>query len=176
MSFFGREKVIIVDNFNYRGPHVLSSTYTAGDAVGSGDALYVAIQDVPVNTAITDRDYWVNGLRGERGPVGYPPLIQFTDDGTTFYNPPATSLTIGYRYSLDNGASWSGFIRTKGNVGPRGLQGEGLEPSDARLRSVINAYLIANGIITQELVQELINNTLRAVTDASIFAEGFVFC
>ena len=172
MSFFGREKVIIVDNWNYRGPHVASQTYAAGDAVGSGDALYVAIQDVPANTAITDTNYWVSGLQGPVGPVGPPPLIQFSDDGTTFYDPPATSLTIGYRYSQDTGASWSGFIQTKGNVGPRGFRGEGLEPSNDRLNALIDAYLQSGNYITQNTALELVNNVLRAVTDASIFAEA----
>ena len=172
MSFFGEQRIVVIDNFNYRGPHDATQTYAAGDAVGSGSTLKVAIQAVPANTAITDTNYWVDGLQGPRGEVGYPPLIQFTNDGTTYYLPPATSLTIGYRYSTDNGSTWSEFIRTKGNPGIQGLQGIGIEPSNTRLDDLIQARLVANGIITEAVVQNLINNTLRAVTDASIFAEA----
>ena len=172
MSFFGEQRIVVIDNFNYRGVHDTTQTYSGGDAVGSGDTLYVAIQDVPANIPITNQTYWVSAAQGPRGEVGYPPLIQFTNDGTTYYNPPATSLTIGYRYSTDNGANWSAFIRTKGNPGIQGLQGIGLEPSNTRLDDLIQARLVANGIITEAVVQNLINNTLSAVTDASIFAEA----
>ena len=132
-NFLGQEKIIVIADWNYRGPHVSSNTYAAGDAVGVSGALYVAIQSVPANTAITNTSYWVNGLKGDRGPIGYPPLIQFTNDGSTYYNPPATSLTIGYRYSLDNGNTWSNFIRTKGNTGTKGDKGDpAIDGADGR--------------------------------------------
>ena len=124
MSFYSQDKIIVIDNWNYRGPYVASNTYSAGDAVGSSGDLYVAIQNVPANTAVSDTDYWVSAMQGPRGLRGYPPLIQFSNDALTFYNPPATSLTIGFRYSLDNGATWSNFIRTKGNPGSQGLRGQ----------------------------------------------------
>lgn len=61
----------LVDNYRNIGTWIVGNEYKELNFVAYNNEMYMALQDVPVNTPITDTNYWLYiGLRGDQGVSG----------------------------------------------------------------------------------------------------------
>lgn len=77
----------LVDNYRNMNIHISSNSYKAMNFVAYDNEMYMAIQDVPADTDITNTDYWLYvGLRGEQGASGVNVRQQYDYSSAKSYN------------------------------------------------------------------------------------------
>lgn len=76
----------LVDNYRSMGTWIVGNEYKEMNFVVYDNEMYMALQDVPANTPITDTDYWLYvGLRGEQGASGVNVRQQYEYSSTKSY-------------------------------------------------------------------------------------------
>ena len=77
----------LVDNYRNVGTWIVGNEYKELNFVAYDNEMYMALQDVPVNTPITDTNYWLYiGLRGEQGAAGVNVRQQYDYSSGKAYN------------------------------------------------------------------------------------------
>ena len=77
----------LVDNYRNVGTWIVGNAYKELNFVAYDNEMYMALQDVPVNTPITDTNYWLYvGLRGEQGAAGVNVRQQYDYSSGKAYN------------------------------------------------------------------------------------------
>lgn len=77
----------LVDNYRNVGTWIVGNEYKELNFVANDDEMYMALQDVPVNTPIADTNYWLYiGLRGEQGASGVNVRQQYDYSSGKAYN------------------------------------------------------------------------------------------
>lgn len=77
----------LVDNYRNVGTWIVGNEYKELNFVAYDNEMYMALQDVPVNTPITDTNYWLYaGLRGEQGVAGVNVRQQYDYSSGKAYN------------------------------------------------------------------------------------------
>lgn len=77
----------LVDNYRNVGTWIVSNEYKELNFVAYDNEMYMALQDVPANTPITDTNYWLYvGLRGEQGVAGVNVRQQYNYSSGKAYN------------------------------------------------------------------------------------------
>lgn len=77
----------LVDNYRNVGTWIVGNEYKELNFVAYDNEMYMALQDVPVNTPITDTNYWLYvGLRGEQGAAGVNVCQQYDYSSGKAYN------------------------------------------------------------------------------------------
>lgn len=77
----------LVDNYRNVGTWIVGNEYKELNFVAYDNEMYMALQDVPVNTPITDTNYWLYvGLRGEQGVAGVNVRQQYNYSSGKAYN------------------------------------------------------------------------------------------
>lgn len=77
----------LVDNYRNMNVWISSNSYKTMNFVVYNEEMYMALQEVPENTPITDTDYWFYvGLRGEQGASGVNVRQQYDYSSTKSYN------------------------------------------------------------------------------------------
>lgn len=76
----------LVDNYRNYGTWIIGNEYKKMNFVAYNNEIYMALQDVPANTSITDTNYWLYvGLRGEQGASGVNVRQQYDYSPTKSY-------------------------------------------------------------------------------------------
>lgn len=77
----------LVDNYRNVGTWIVGNEYKELNFVAYDNEMYMALQDVPANTPITDTNYWLYvGLRGEQGVAGVNVRQQYNYSSGKAYN------------------------------------------------------------------------------------------
>lgn len=77
----------LVDNYRNVGTWIVGNEYKELNFVAYDNEMYMALQDVPANTSITDTNYWLYvGLRGEQGVAGVNVRQQYNYSSGKAYN------------------------------------------------------------------------------------------
>lgn len=77
----------LVDNYRNVGTWIVGNEYKELNFVAYDNEMYMALQDVPANTPITDTNYWLYvGLRGEQGVAGVNVRQQYNYSSGQAYN------------------------------------------------------------------------------------------
>lgn len=77
----------LVDNYRNVGTWIVGNEYKELNFVAYDNEMYMALQDVPANTPITDTNYWLYaGLRGEQGVAGVNVRQQYDYSSGKAYN------------------------------------------------------------------------------------------
>lgn len=77
----------LVDNYRNVGTWIVGNEYKELNFVAYDNEMYMALQDVPSNTPITDTNYWLYvGLRGEQGAAGVNVRQQYDYSSGKVYN------------------------------------------------------------------------------------------
>lgn len=77
----------LVDNYRNVGTWIVGNEYKELNFVAYDNEMYMALQDVPVNTPITNTNYWLYvGLRGEQGAAGVNVRQQYDYSSGKAYN------------------------------------------------------------------------------------------
>lgn len=77
----------LVDNYRNVGTWIVSNEYKELNFVAYNNEMYMALKDVPVNTPITNTNYWLYvGLRGEQGASGVNVRQQYDYSSDKTYN------------------------------------------------------------------------------------------
>lgn len=77
----------LVDNYRNVGTWIVGNEYKELNFVAYDNEMYMALQDVPANTPITDANYWLYvGLRGEQGVAGVNVRQQYNYSSGKAYN------------------------------------------------------------------------------------------
>lgn len=77
----------LVDNYRNIGTWIVGNEYKELNFVAYDNEMYMALQDVPANTPITDTNYWLYvGLRGEQGAAGVNVRQQYDYSSGKAYN------------------------------------------------------------------------------------------
>lgn len=77
----------LVDNYRNVGTWIVGNEYKELNFVAYDNEMYMALQDVPANTPITDTNYWLYvGLRGEQGVAGVNVCQQYNYSSGKAYN------------------------------------------------------------------------------------------
>ena len=77
----------LVDNYRNVGTWIVGNEYKELNFVAYDNEMYMALQDVPANTPITDTNYWLYvGLRGEQGVAGVNVRQQYDYSSDKAYN------------------------------------------------------------------------------------------
>ena len=77
----------LVDNYRNVGTWIVGNGYKELNFVAYNNEMYMALQDVPANTPITDTNYWLYiGLRGEQGVAGVNVRQQYDYSSGKTYN------------------------------------------------------------------------------------------
>jgi hypothetical protein len=77
----------LVDNYRNVGTWIVGNEYKELNFVAYDNEMYMALQDVPVNTPITDTNYWLYvGLRGKQGAAGVNVRQQYDYSSGKAYN------------------------------------------------------------------------------------------
>lgn len=77
----------LVDNYRNVGTWIVGNEYKELNFVAYDNEMYMALQDVPANTPITDTNYWLYvGLRGEQGAAGINVRQQYDYSSGQAYN------------------------------------------------------------------------------------------
>lgn len=77
----------LVDNYRNVGTWIVGNEYKELNFVAYDNEMYMALQDVPANTPITDTNYWLYvGLRGEQGVAGVNVRQQYNYFSGKAYN------------------------------------------------------------------------------------------
>lgn len=77
----------LVDNYRNVGTWIVGNEYQELNFVAYDNEMYMALQDVPANTPITDTNYWLYvGLRGEQGVAGVNVRQQYNYSSGKAYN------------------------------------------------------------------------------------------
>lgn len=77
----------LVDNYRNAGIWIVGNEYKEMNFVAYGNEMYMALQDVPANTPITNTNYWLYiGLRGEQGASGVNVRQQYDYSSGKTYN------------------------------------------------------------------------------------------
>lgn len=77
----------LVDNYRNVSTWIVGNEYKELNFVAYDNEMYMALQDVPVNTPITDTNYWLYvGLRGEQGAAGVNVRQQYDYSSGKAYN------------------------------------------------------------------------------------------
>lgn len=77
----------LVDNYRNVGTWIVGNEYKELNFVAYDNEMYMALQDVPSNTPITDSNYWLYvGLRGEQGVAGVNVRQQYDYSSGKAYN------------------------------------------------------------------------------------------
>lgn len=77
----------LVDNYRNVGTWIVGNEYKELNFVAYDNEMYMALQDVPANTPITDANYWLYvGLRGEQGAAGVNVRQQYDYSSGKAYN------------------------------------------------------------------------------------------
>lgn len=77
----------LVDNYRNVGTWIVGNKYKELNFVAYNNEMYMALQDVPANTPITNTSYWLYvGLRGEQGVAGVNVRQQYDYSSGKAYN------------------------------------------------------------------------------------------
>lgn len=77
----------LVDNYRNVGTWIVGNEYKELNFVAYDNEMYMALQDVPANTPMTDTNYWLYvGLRGEQGVAGVNVRQQYDYSSDKAYN------------------------------------------------------------------------------------------
>ena len=77
----------LVDNYRNVGTWIVGNEYKELNFVAYNNEMYMALQDVPANTPITNTNYWLYiGLRGEQGVSGVNVRQQYNYSSGKTYN------------------------------------------------------------------------------------------
>lgn len=77
----------LVDNYRNVGTWIVGNEYKELNFAAYDNEMYMALQDVPANTPITDTNYWLYvGLRGEQGAAGVNVRQQYDYSSGKAYN------------------------------------------------------------------------------------------
>ena len=77
----------LVDNYRNVGTWIVGNEYKELNFVAYDNEMYMALQDVPANTPITDTNYWLYvGLCGEQGVAGVNVRQQYNYSSGKAYN------------------------------------------------------------------------------------------
>lgn len=77
----------LVDNYRNTGTWIVGNEYKELNFVAYNNEMYMALQDVPANTPITNTNYWLYiGLRGEQGVSGVNVCQQYNYSSGKTYN------------------------------------------------------------------------------------------
>lgn len=77
----------LVDNYRNAGTWIVGNEYKEMNFVAYNNEMYMALQDVPANTSITNTNYWLYiGLHGEQGASGVNVRQQYDYSSGKTYN------------------------------------------------------------------------------------------
>lgn len=77
----------LVDNYRNAGTWIVGNEYKEMNFVAYNNEMYIALQDVPANTSITNTNYWLYiGLHGEQGASGVNVRQQYDYSSGKTYN------------------------------------------------------------------------------------------
>lgn len=77
----------LVDNYRNVGTWIVDNEYKELNFIAYDNEMYMALQDVPANTPITNTNYWLYvGLRGEQGASGVNVRQQYDYSSDKTYN------------------------------------------------------------------------------------------
>lgn len=77
----------LVDNYRNAGTWIVGNEYKEMNFVAYNNEMYMALQDVPANTSITNTNYWLYiGLHGEQGTSGVNVRQQYDYSSGKTYN------------------------------------------------------------------------------------------
>ena len=77
----------LVDNYRNVGTWIVGNEYKKLNFIAYDNEMYMALQDVPANTPITNTNYWLYvGLRGEQGASGVNVRQQYDYSSDKTYN------------------------------------------------------------------------------------------
>lgn len=97
----------LVDNYRNAGTWIVGNKYKEMNFVAYDNEIYMALQDVPANTPITDTNYWLYiGLRGMQGASGVNVRQQY-------------DYSSGKAYSINDLVVYQGqlYVALKSNIG-----------------------------------------------------------
>lgn len=97
----------LVDNYRNAGTWIVGNKYKEMNFVAYDNEMYMALQDVPANTSITDTNYWLYiGLRGMQGASGVNVRQQY-------------DYSSGKAYSINDLVVYQGqlYVALKSNIG-----------------------------------------------------------
>lgn len=97
----------LVDNYRNAGTWIVGNEYKEMNFVAYDNEMYMALQDVPANTPITNTNYWLYiGLRGEQGASGVNVRQQY-------------DYSFGKTYNINDLVVYQGqmYVALKSNTG-----------------------------------------------------------
>ncbi|HAU87637.1 MAG TPA: hypothetical protein DCW90_19740 [Lachnospiraceae bacterium] len=104
----------LVDNYRSMGTWIVGNEYKEMNFVVYDNEMYMALQDIPANTPITDTDYWLYvGLRGEQGASGVNVRQQYEYSSTKSYQINDIVVYQGQLYVAIKNST--GVVPTNGN-------------------------------------------------------------